>query len=268
MGQGIAQVAAQAGHPTLLYDADAAKGQGAIKAVQETWAKLAAKGKLTTDQVKHYTANLTAVADLDACRGDLIIEAIVERLDVKQQLFTQLEGINGAETLLCSNTSSLSITQIGAALAHKHRFAGLHFFNPAPLMKLVEVVTGPETSTETVETLKELMTQWGKETVTCVDAPGFIVNRVARPFYTESLRILEEGLAEPATLDGMMKAAGFRLGPCELMDLIGHDINFAVTSSLHAATFGAERFTPSRIQQQKVLAGHLGKKSGKGFYNY
>lgn len=268
MGQGIAQVFAQAGHPTLLFDAQPGKADAAAQNIVNSWTTLVSKGKMTASKAEKAMEQLNPTSALAECKADVIVEAIVELLDVKRMLFQQLEAQNGADTILCSNTSSLSITQLAAGLQRPERFAGLHFFNPAPVMKLVEVVAGASTLPSILDTLSTLVSNAGKEAVICKDAPGFIVNRVARPFYTEAFRTLEEGLCQPETLDAVMKAAGFRLGPCELTDLIGHDVNYAVTCSLHAATHGADRFTPSRIQQQLVLAGHLGRKTGKGFYQY
>jgi 3-hydroxybutyryl-CoA dehydrogenase len=268
MGQGIVQVSAASLYPTLLFDLDLAKAEQAKDNIAKILSGLVSKAKLTEEQRLQTLALITVSSNIEDCIGDIIIEAIVEVMEVKQKLFSQLEHINQPTTILTSNTSSLSITGLASSLVHKRRFAGLHFFNPAPLMKLVEVVSGPETSSETTNTLSFFVRDVQKQPVACTDAPGFIVNRVARPYYTESLKLAEEGAADIETIDNLLQAAGFRLGPFRLMDLIGNDINFAVTTSLYNA-FGQEpRFRPSRIQQQKVLAGHLGKKTGKGFYSY
>ncbi|MBS0976509.1 3-hydroxyacyl-CoA dehydrogenase NAD-binding domain-containing protein, partial [Serratia rubidaea] len=207
---------------------------------------------------------LTELAD-----SALVIEAVAEKLAIKQNLFRELEEICPADTLFASNTSSLSITAIAAALRHPQRMAGMHFFNPAPLMQLVEIVDGLETSAQTRERLNRLALQWGKRPVHCRSTPGFIVNRVARPFYAETLRALEEQIADAATLDAVLRdAGGFAMGPLQLTDLIGQDVNFAVTQSVFHAFFNDTRFTPSLAQQERVAAGHLGRKSGRGFYRY
>ncbi|HPQ96283.1 MAG TPA: 3-hydroxyacyl-CoA dehydrogenase, partial [Thiolinea sp.] len=199
----------------------------------------------------------------------LVIEAIVENLAVKQELFARLETICSPETILASNTSSLSITAIGAALARPQQLVGMHFFNPAPVMKLVEVIRGLATDETVAETVFATAEAWGKQAVLARSTPGFIVNRVARPFYAEGLRVLQEGGADAATLDAVMReCGGFRMGPFELMDLIGHDVNYAVTCSVHAAYYGDPRFTPSLIQKELVDAGFLGRKSGRGFFPY
>lgn len=268
MGQGIAQVCASAGYQTVLFDNDLGKCTQAVANIHQVWDGLVAKGKLDANDASDAKAALSAGASFNDCTGDLVIEAIVERLDIKRELFRSLEALNSDETILASNTSSLSLTEIGAGLAHPERFSGLHFFNPAPLMKLVEVIRTASSDQLVVERLVAFVVSLKKTPVTCSDSPGFIVNRVARPFYTESLKLAEEQAASLPAIDRLMEAAGFRLGPFKLMDLIGNDINFAVTSSLYNAFFQEPRFRPSRIQQQKVLAGHLGKKSGKGFYDY
>ncbi len=268
MGQGIVQVSAASWYPTLLFDLDHAKAEQAKDNIAKILSSLVSKAKLSEEQRLQTLALITVSSNIEDCIGDIIIEAIVEVMEVKQKLFSHLENINQPTTFLTSNTSSLSITELASGLVHKRRFAGLHFFNPAPLMKLVEVVTGPETSPETINALTDFVRDVQKQPVTCTDSPGFIVNRVARPYYTESLKLAEEGAADIETIDNLLQATGFRLGPFRLMDLIGNDINYAVTTSLYNA-FGHEpRFRPSRIQQQKVLAGHLGKKTGRGFYSY
>ena len=206
--------------------------------------------------------------DIDEVKADFIIEAIVENLAVKQKVFTELERINSDKTILASNTSSIPITQIGAGLEHPERFVGMHFFNPAHIMKLVEVISGAATSQKIAQVTKALAEKLGKVAVMAKDSPGFIVNRVARHFYVEGLKVLEEGVADVETIDTLMQSSGFKMGPFQLMDLIGVDTNFSVTTSMFNSFYQDAKFRPSRIQQQKVDAGHHGRKSGKGFYNY
>jgi 3-hydroxybutyryl-CoA dehydrogenase len=268
MGQGIAQVCAMSGYKTILFDIDSALSQKALAAINQNLETALAKGKLTKDAKQRTLELLSAAKSISELKVDLVIEAVVERLDVKQQLFQQLESINQGQCILASNTSSISITQLASALKHPQRCLGLHFFNPAHLMKLVEVVNGAATDPSVVLQMKDFAQSLSKITVETKDSPGFIVNRVARHYYVEALKLLEEGVADVATIDKLMRSAGFKMGPFELMDLIGIDINFAVTSSLYQSFFQDSKFRPSRIQQQKVLAGHLGRKTGKGFYEY
>lgn len=268
MGQGIAQVCAMSGYKTILFDIDSALSQKALAAINQNLETALAKGKLTTDAKQRTLELLSAAKNISELKVDLVIEAVVERLEVKQQLFIQLESINEGRAILASNTSSISITQIASALKHPQQCVGLHFFNPAHLMKLVEVVNGASTDPAVLLQMKNFGKSLSKITVETKDSPGFIVNRVARHYYVEALKLLEEGVADVATIDKLMRSAGFKMGPFELMDLIGIDINFAVTSSLYQSFFQDSKFRPSRIQQQKVLAGHLGRKTGKGFYEY
>jgi 3-hydroxybutyryl-CoA dehydrogenase len=270
MGAGIAQVAAAAGHPVLLYDAMAGAAEKAIAGTAKALDGLVAKGRMNQEARDALVARLGCVSKLaDLAPARLVVEAVKEDLGIKRTLFSELEGIVAADAILASNTSSLSITAIAASLKKPERFAGLHFFNPAPLMPLVEVVSGLATSPAVMESLMATAAAWGKSPVATRSTPGFIVNRVARPFYAEGLRVLQEGGGDVATLDAIMReAAGFRMGPFELMDLIGHDVNFAVTSTVHASYFGDPRFTPSIIQQELVEAGRLGRKTGLGFYDY
>lgn len=270
MGAGIAHVAALAGHPVYLYDTRAEAIDKGIAGIAADLDFLVAKGKLAAAARDGAMARLTAVTELaDARDAGLAIEAIVENLEIKQQLFLKLESLLGADAILASNTSSLSITAMGAPLARPERLVGLHFFNPAPRMKLVEIVSGLATDRAVADTLYATAKAWGKVVVHAKSTPGFIVNRVARPFYAEGLRVLNECAATPATIDAAMReACGFAMGPFELMDLIGHDVNYAVTRSVFDANFGDKRFTPSLIQHDLVLAGRLGRKNGRGFYDY
>jgi len=268
MGSGIAQAAAMGGFQTLLYDVNKEvlqKGSGAIK---KSLRILEEKNKISTEDRKAINNRLHFIEDLQDCRADLIIEAIVERPDIKIDLFNQLSVINGPATILASNTSSLSITALAEKIPHPQRVAGMHFFNPATLMKLVEVVTTQYTDDHTRETILQVARQLGKTPVLCKDAPGFIVNHVARPYYLEALRLLEEGLADILTIDALMEASGFKMGPFRLMDLIGNDVNYAVSCSVYEAMGRPQRLRPSPIQEQKVRTGALGKKSGQGYYPY
>lgn len=270
MGAGIAQVAALAGHPVLLHDTRAGAAESAIAGIRVALGKLVEKGKLRADAVGRAVGNLwpaSAVSDLK--HASLVVEAIVEDLDAKRALFREVEAIVSPPTILATNTSSISITAIGAALSRPERLVGMHFFNPAPLMPLVEVVSGAATSRETAARVFATAARWNKTPVHARSTPGFIVNRVARPFYAEGLRLLQEGVADPATLDAVMReSGGFKMGPFELMDLIGHDVNYAVTRSVFDAFYGDPRFQPSLIQWELVSAGYLGRKSGRGFYDY
>lgn len=270
MGAGVAQVAAKAGHPVLLFDVDEGAAEKAIDRLSTGLDKLVARGRMSTKEQEALIARIIPIKHLEGlAAADLVIEAIVERLDIKQRLFSDLEKLCGNKTILASNTSSLSITAIGAALERPERLVGMHFFNPAPIMKLVEVISGLATDPEVAETVFYTAESWGKKAVHARSTPGFIVNRVARPFYAEALRVLEEGGANVPTIDALMKdCGGFRMGPFELMDLIGHDVNYAVTCSVHAAYYGDQRFTPSLTQKELVDAGFLGRKSGRGFYDY
>ena len=270
MGAGIAQVAAQAGHRVLLFDSRFNAADEARRRIAETFAMLAAKGKLGADEATAAASRIEAIHAVgDVVSAKLVIEAIVEDLDAKQTLFRQLEVVVAPEAILATNTSSLSVTQLAAGLQRPGRVAGMHFFNPAPLMPLVEVVSGLATQASVATTIYDTALAWKKLPVHAASTPGFIVNRCARPFYAEALRLLAERACSPATLDAVMcEAGGFRMGPFELMDLIGNDINFAVTRSVWEGYFHDARFTPSVVQQEMVAAGFLGRKSGRGFYDY
>ncbi len=270
MGAGIAQVAATAGHPVKLLDARPDAAARAVAGIRAQFAKMAEKGKLTATAAEAAGNRLIAVEQLaDLADAALVVEAIVENLDAKQKLYADLEAIVGPDCIFGTNTSSISVTAIGAALKRPERLAGLHFFNPAPLMALVEIVSGLATDRAVADTLFASAAAWGKTPVHAKSTPGFIVNRVARPYYAEALRLAQEGAADYATIDACCReAGGFRMGPFELMDMIGHDVNFAVTNSVWRAFYNDQRFLPSLIQQELVDAGFYGKKSGRGFYDY
>lgn len=269
MGSGIAQVAALAGHAVMLYDTREGAAADAKKKLAASLDALVAKGKLGAQAVAATLVRIEPVASLDAaCGVRLVVEAIVEDLAAKRSLFQQLESIVSADCVLATNTSSISVTAIANGLQHAGRLVGMHFFNPVPLMKLVEVVSGLRTEPGVAHAIFELSRAWGKAPVHARSTPGFIVNRIARPFYAEALALLHERHATPAVIDAAMRAAGFRMGPCELMDLIGHDVNFAVTNSVFDANFGDRRYVPSLVQQELVDGGLLGRKSGRGFYEY
>lgn len=268
MGQGIAQLCAVAGFKVLLYDVQPEIIVNGINAIKKNLDVAVEKGKLTAEQKNSASALISAVSDFRNLQVDLVIEAVVEKLEIKQKIFLELEKINEKDCILASNTSSIPITQIASALKHQRRFAGLHFFNPAPVMKLVEVIQGASTDPDVVKKLVAFSQSLGKNPVVVKDSPGFIVNRVARLFYVESLKLLEENVADVQTIDLLMRSAGFKMGPFELMDLIGVDTNFSVTTSMYNAFHQESKFRPSRLQQQKVDAGHWGRKTGKGFYDY
>jgi 3-hydroxybutyryl-CoA dehydrogenase len=269
MGAGIAQVAAQAGHPVTLHDARPGAAEEACQRLAATFETLAAKGKLSAEAARAATARLRPAQGLgDAAGAALVVEAIIERLDAKQLLLRELEALVSPACVLASNTSSISITALARGLSHPGRVVGMHFFNPVPLMKLVEVVAGLQTDGAAADAVHTLAGRWGKTAVHARSTPGFIVNRIARPFYAETLALLQEQAATPAHLDACLRGAGFRMGPCELMDLIGHDTNFAVTESVYRANFDDRRFTPSLVQRELVDGGLYGRKSGQGFYDY
>jgi 3-hydroxybutyryl-CoA dehydrogenase len=268
MGSGIAQAAAQSGIDTILFDLNAEVIQKAQSAIEKNLSSLVEKQKITDDQKKQVLGNLAFTTDIHQCLADVIIEAIIEKAEVKIALFNQLAEINHSDVIFASNTSSLSITQLQQQIVQPQRVAGLHFFNPATIMKLVEVVKGEQTSDAVIEKLVLLVQQMNKVPVVCKDAPGFIVNRVARPYYIEALRLAEEGVADYSTIDVLMEASGFKMGPFKLMDLIGNDVNYAVSCSVYEQLGNPERLKPSFIQKEKVESGKLGRKTGEGYYKY
>jgi 3-hydroxybutyryl-CoA dehydrogenase len=269
MGVGIAQVAAQAGHTVMLHDMREGAAAEAKTKLAVSLQVLVAKGKLTADAAAQTLARIVPIAALEeAASAALVVEAILENLQAKHGLFRQLEAIVSAECVLATNTSSISVTAIANGLQRPARLVGMHFFNPVPLMKLVEVVSGLQTAPLVAEAIFSLSQVWGKVAVHARSTPGFIVNRIARPYYAETLALLQEQAASPTVLDACLRAAGFRMGPCELMDLIGHDTNFSVTQSVYEANFYDKRFTPSLVQRDLVDGGLFGRKSGRGFYDY
>ncbi len=269
MGRGIAYVAITHGAQVALYDVAAGALEAARAQIEAGLREAAAKGRLAEAEVENALARLRLTAAMeDLADADVIIEAAPEDLALKQEIFRQLDRLCQPAALLASNTSSLSITALGAATRRPERVAGMHFFNPAPVMRLVEIVRGLATSEETVRALADLARRWGKTPVIAKDTPGFIVNRVARPFYLEALRLVGEGVADPPTVDRLARALGFRMGPFELMDLIGLDVNLAVSESIYHAFFEEPRFRPHPLQRQMVQAGRLGRKTGKGWYEY
>jgi 3-hydroxybutyryl-CoA dehydrogenase len=269
MGAGIAQVAAQAGHPVFLFDLKEGAAEKAREKLALTLEGLVSKGRIDTQSAETTLARIKEVTALeDARSARLVVEAIVENLQAKRALFQQLETVMDSETILATNTSSISVTAIANGLKHPGRLVGMHFFNPVPLMKLVEVVSGLQTQPEVAQAIFNLSQAWGKVPVHARSTPGFIVNRIARPYYAETLALLQEQAARPEALDLCVKAVGFRMGPCELMDLIGHDTNFAVTQSVYEANFYDKRYVPSLVQREMVDGGLLGRKSGQGFYTY
>ncbi len=270
MGQGIAQIAAQAGLQVLLFDNRLQAADHARQAIRQQWQKLADKGRITSDQAGQWLERLVTVETLEGFKGcELVVEAIVEQLDAKRDLFLQLETIVAADAILASNTSSLSITALAAPLSRPERFAGFHFFNPVPLMKVVEVVGGLKTAPATCERLSDLARRMGHAPVAAQDTPGFIVNHAGRGFGTEALRIVGEGVADFATVDRILRdQVGFRLGPFELMDLTALDVSHPVMESIYRQYYEEPRFRPSVITAQRLAGGMLGRKTGEGFYRY
>lgn len=269
MGSGIAQIASQNGHHVVLVDQQRGALDRSAAQLKQVADRQVEKGRWTAEEAEGLLNRIERTDDWQLLKDcELVIEAIVEDQVIKKEVFQSIEQIVSENTLLASNTSSLSLTAIASSLRFPQRFLGLHFFNPAPLMALVEVVPALQTNHAITQAASALMKRWGKVPVFTKDTPGFIVNRLARPFYGEALRILEEGLADHHSIDRAMKDVGFRMGPFELMDLIGNDVNFAVTQTVFESFFYDPRYKPSLIQKQHVDAGWLGKKSGRGYYAY
>ena len=270
MGSGIAQVAATAGCEVKVFDTNHEALNRSKANLENVLSKLVEKEKITNDEKLRIIGNISFASSLsELSHSDLVIEAIIENLEVKRKLFSDLENYVSPETILATNTSSLSITSIAASCQKPERVIGIHFFNPAPLMQLVEIIPAIQTSKEILHKSVETISSWKKTVAVVKDTPGFIVNRVARPFYSEALRIFDEGFANMETIDFAMKEiGGFKMGPFELMDFIGHDVNYVVTESVFTAFYFDPKYKPSLTQKRLVEAGYLGKKSGRGFYDY
>jgi 3-hydroxybutyryl-CoA dehydrogenase len=268
MGSGIAQAVAQSGIHTILYELNTSVLAKAKENIEKNLQSLSEKKKIAEEEKERIFQRILFTNDIHHCLADVIIEAIVEKTEAKIALFNQLAEINHSETVFATNTSSLSVTKIAERVMSPQRVIGMHFFNPATIMKLVEVVTTRFTDQQTIDIIVELAKEMNKTPVVCKDSPGFIVNRVARPYYIESLRLAEENIAGFEVIDSLLEATGFKMGPFKLMDLIGNDINYAVSNSVYEQMNKPERLKPSHIQKEKVDKGELGKKSGKGYYPY
>ena len=270
MGMGIAQVAAMAGHTTLLFDPKEGAVNKAILRIRSTLEQLYEKGRISSAEVEAACARLKPVQAIgDLSGAGLVIEAIIEDLDLKRELFGHLDRLVSADTILATNTSSLMVTSVAASCNLPGRVVGMHFFNPAPVMPLVEIIPALQTGQDTTRAAVDLIRRWGKVPVVVKDTPGFIVNRLARPYYGESLRMLEEGVADEATIDHALRSiGGFRMGPFELMDLIGNDVNYAVTETVWKQMYYDPRYRPSLIQKRMAEAGYFGRKSGRGYFDY
>ena len=268
MGSGIALCVAQHSFPVILFDISESVLASAKTSIQTSIEKLLEKKKISAPEKENIFSRIKFTNSISDCKADLIIEAIIEKLEAKTNLFNQLAAINNRDTVFASNTSSLSITAIQENIPIPERVVGMHFFNPAQIMKLVEVVKGDKTSDHTARIVMDCCSRLEKTSVLCKDAPGFIVNRVARPYYLEAMRLVENNLATMENVDAIMESSGFKMGPFRLMDMIGLDINLAVSTSVYEAFGKAERFRPSKLQTEKVEKKELGRKTGKGFYNY
>lgn len=268
MGSSIAQVFAMAGYSTILFDVNQAALKKAKKLIENNLQSAVDKNKISEVSKKSILGKIKFSKTFTSLKAEVIIEAIVEKKEIKQELFQKLATINSSETIFATNTSSIPVTQIAFAVPYPERVVGMHFFNPAHIMKLVEVISGAVTASEVALTIKALAEKIGKTVVMAQDSPGFIVNRVARHFYVEGLKILEERITDIETIDALAESSGFKMGPFKLMDLIGVDTNFSVTSSMFEQFHFDSKFRPSRIQKKKIDAGHHGRKTKKGFYDY
>lgn len=268
MGAGIAQVSASAGYKTVLYDISESAVTKGMKEIEKNLSKAVERGKISEERKQQIQTNLSCTTNFKELKADVIIEAIIEKLEAKQDLFRKLSEWNSDDTILATNTSSIPVSKIAEAIPYPERMAGMHFFNPAHLMKLVEVISGEKTSDKTTVTVYELVKKFGKEPVMSKDRPGFIVNRIGKLFHTEPIKILEEGIADVETIDVLLESSGFKMGPFRLIDLIGVDANLNVTKSLYELMNHNPKFKPSETQQRMVDEGKLGKKSGEGFYKY
>ncbi|MFL9481807.1 3-hydroxyacyl-CoA dehydrogenase family protein [Chitinophagaceae bacterium LWZ2-11] len=268
MGSGIAQVAAQSGFKSIQFDVNPAMLEKSKISIQKNIQFLVEKGRISEVESKEILNRIAFTSNISDCVADLVIEAIIEKGEVKVSLFQQLASINSTNCILATNTSSISISAIANKIPNPGRVVGMHFFNPAPIMKLVEVIKGDQTNDEVVANTVEFAQKMNKIPVVCKDVPGFIVNRVARHYYLEAMKLIEAGLADISAVDQIMEASGFKMGPFKLMDLIGMDINYSVSQIVWNDLGKPERLKPSVIQQQKVEAGELGRKTGKGFYTY
>lgn len=268
MGSGIAQAAAQSGFATILYEPNQDVLEKAKNSIEKNLETLTVKGKMTAEEKEKVIQRIRFTDDIQTCLADIFIEAIIEKLSVKIALFNQLAELNHSDCIFATNTSSLSVTHIAVGVQRPERVIGMHFFNPATIMKLVEVVNTYYTNDQTTSTIVELAKQMNKVPVICKDSPGFIVNRVARPYYIESLRLAEEDVSAFTQIDRLLEATGFKMGPFKLMDLIGNDVNYAVSCSVYEQLNNPERLRPSVIQKKKVDSGELGRKTKKGYYDY
>lgn len=268
MGSGIAQVFAQHGYSTILYDVNREMLHKAQSNISGSLQHLVAREKITAEEKAATLQRIRFTNDINNCRAEVIVEAVVEKADVKSALFKKLVSLNSNTTIFATNTSSLPVSVIGNEISAPARFLGMHFFNPAPLMKLVEIVVTEKTEPDTVSRISDIVQSLDKTPVVCTDSPGFIVNRVARPYYLEALYLAEKGISEPGSIDRVMEATGFRMGPFALMDLIGNDINYSVSCIVYESLGKPARLAPSSLQEQKVKEGSLGRKTGKGYYEY
>lgn len=268
MGRGIAQVCAQSGFDTVLFEVNENVLLQSKLAMFESFELLFQKGRISASDKELISKRLKFTSTKADCKADIIIEAIIEEKEAKIELFNQLTIVNSAQTIFATNTSSISIQELAKEISDPSRLVGMHFFNPAPIMKLVEIIKTNETDPAVIETIKVFAKQLGKTSVLCTDSPGFIVNRVARHYYLEAMKLLEAGFSDIENMDTIMESSGFKMGPFKLMDLIGIDINYSVSNIIWEALDKPERLRPSNIQQQKIAADELGRKSGKGFYQY